>query len=162
METRRDAARVRAWAARLGQTLIEHRRQESTHSVLAPLEETLSAAFAELTGHANRRVFLDADLGIAGIGANRESAHAFAGLSQGAREQLLLCLRVAVARELSRGERQTLWLDDALVNTDAFRQERVLDLLSGLAGEAQVVLLTCHPERHRGVGHPLALAPVPA
>ena len=72
-----------------------------------------------------REVFLDDQLQIAGIGRTRNASHAFDLLSQGAREQLLLCLRIAVAQELAVDEPQVLILDDVLVNTDALRQERV-------------------------------------
>ncbi len=97
-------------------------------------------------------MFLDESLGISGLGRARDSAYAFGSLSQGAKEQLLLCLRVAAAQEVAAEEPQVLILDDALVSTDSARQERVLDLLSGAAGRLQVVVLTCHPERYRGIG----------
>ncbi|MGC1481755.1 MAG: hypothetical protein WA771_14740, partial [Chthoniobacterales bacterium] len=149
---RRDAARARGWSARIAATLIEHRKQAATRAVLTPLEDRLSAAFAMLSGREDRRVFLDENLQIVGLGREREAAHPFETLSQGAKEQLLLCLRIAVATELASDEPQVLILDDVLVNTDAVRQERVLDSLSSKAGDLQVVILTCHPERYRGIG----------
>lgn len=75
----------------------------------------------------------------------------------GAREQLLLCLRIAVAQELAVTEPQVLILDDVLVNTDPVRQERVLETLAAVANRLQVIILTCHPDRYRGVGNTLAL-----
>ncbi|MGB8481300.1 MAG: metallophosphoesterase [Acidobacteriaceae bacterium] len=53
---------------------------------------------------------------------------------------------------LSEQERQSLILDDVLVNTDPIRQERVLDLLQNAARDIQILVLTCHPDRYRGVG----------
>lgn len=150
---RRDAARAKAWAARIAHTLIEHRKQAATKAVLTPLEQRLTAAFAELTGDRTREVFLDERLQIAGIGRTRDATHPFDLLSQGAKEQLLLCLRIAVAQELATSEPQVLILDDVLVNTDSVRQERILDVLSALATQLQVVVLTCHADRYRGLGH---------
>lgn len=149
---RRDAARTRGWAARISHDLIGNRKQAATRAVLSPLEDRLSAAFASLTGNADRRVFLDDSLQVVGIGRSRDAVHSFESLSQGAREQLLLCLRIAVAQELATESPQTLILDDVLVNTDAVRQERVLDLLGTLAVDLQILILTCHPDRYRGVG----------
>lgn len=149
---RRDAARSRGWSARLAQTLLDRHQQAATRAVLAPLEDRLSAAFARLTGATERRVFLDERLQVAGIGRERDAVHAFELLSQGAREQLLLCLRLAVAQELATDEPQSLILDDVLVNTDPVRQERVLDLLGTLSGGLQILILTCHPDRYRGIG----------
>lgn len=158
---RRDAARTKGSAARIAQTLIDHRKQAATKAVLTPLEQRLSAAFAELTGDRKREVFLDDRLQIAGIGRTREASHAFELLSQGAKEQLLLCLRIAVAQELATSEPQVLILDDVLVNTDSVRQERVLDVLSALAANLQVIVLTCHADRYRGAGRSIGFTPIP-
>lgn len=156
---RRDAARSRGWAARIAHDLIEFRKQAATRAVLSPLEDRLTTAFARLSGNPDRRVFLDDNLQIAGLGRTREALYAFESLSQGAREQLLLCLRIAVAQELATEEPQTLILDDVLVNTDSVRQERVLDLLGTLASNLQILILTCHPDRYRGVGRQFSLEP---
>lgn len=155
---RRDAARTQGWCTRIAHDLIEHRKQAATKAVLTPLESRLTTAFAELTGVTDREVFLDENLQIAGIGRTRESAHAFEGLSQGAKEQLLLCLRLAVAQELAAEEPQVLILDDVLVNTDKVRQERILDVLGAQAERLQILILTCHPDRYRGVGQSVSLA----
>lgn len=120
--------------------------------MLTPLEQRLTAAFAELTGDRAREVFLDERLQITGIGRTRGESHAFDLLSQGAKEQLLLCLRIAVAQELATAEPQVLILDDVLANTDRVRQERVLDVLSALSTKLQLIVLTCHADRYRGSG----------
>ncbi len=155
---RRDTARSQAWCARVAHDLIEHRKQAATKAVLTPLENRLTTAFAELTGDPARKVFLDERLQVAGIGRTREETHTFDQLSQGAKEQLLLCLRLAVAQELATDEPQVLILDDVLVNTDPVRQERVLDVLGSQAVRLQILILTCHPDRYRGVGLPVAMA----
>jgi len=155
---RRDAARSQAWCARVAHDLIEHRKQAATKAVLTPLENRLTTAFAELTADSTRQVFLDQHLQIAGIGRTREEAYAFDQLSQGAKEQLLLCLRLAVAQELATDEPQVLILDDVLVNTDPIRQERILDVLGAQADRLQILILTCHPDRYRGVGEAVSIS----
>lgn len=155
---RRGAARACGWSARVAHDLIEHRKQAATKAVLAPLEQRLTTAFAELTGDTARQVFLDERLQIAGIGRARDESYAFDQLSQGAKEQLLLCLRLAVAQELATDEPQVLILDDVLVNTDPVRQDRILDVLGAQAGRLQILILTCHPDRYRGLGQPITIA----
>ena len=148
-------ARARSRAARLVHDLIERRKQAATRAVLAPLQERLSARFAEVSGERDRRIFLDESLTVRGLGRKDGELVPFAELSQGAKEQLLLCLRLAIAEELAaKGEGpQCLILDDVLVNTDAARQRRVLDLLTHAAeGGLQILICTCHPDRYRGVG----------
>lgn len=154
---RRDAARARGWSARIAHDLIEHRKQAATKAVLTPLEQRLTTAFAELTGDRSREVFLDEHLQVHGIGRTRDETHAFENLSQGAKEQLLLCLRLAVAQELAADEPQVLILDDVLVNTDSVRQERILDVLAAHAARLQILVLTCHPDRYRGLGEALLI-----
>ncbi|HEX8372701.1 MAG TPA: hypothetical protein VF585_07975 [Chthoniobacterales bacterium] len=151
----RNAARDLGRAARIAHDLIHHRKQAATKAVLAPLEDRLSSAFADLTGNTSRRVFLDDHLQIAGLGRTRDALYPFDNLSQGAREQLLLCLRLSVAQELATDEPQILILDDVLVNTDTVRQERILDLLGSLGSSLQILILTCHPDRYRGLGYPV-------
>ncbi|MEW5913716.1 MAG: AAA family ATPase [Thermodesulfobacteriota bacterium] len=66
-------------------------------------------------------------------------------LSRGTRDQLYLCLRLALAQEMTAGhEPLPLILDDPLVNFDDERLAAALDLLCALAQERQVLLLTCH------------------
>ncbi len=149
---RERRARDKGWSHRIVHDLIELRKTQATREVLRPLEDRLSGAFADITGEPERRVFLGDDLGIRGIGNSPDALIPFHQLSQGAKEQLLLCLRVAVASELAESEAQVLILDDVLVNTDASRRERIMDLLASLERRVQVVILTCHPDWYRGVG----------
>ena len=153
-------ARARSRAARLVHDLIERRKQAATRAVLAPLQERLGARFAEVSGERDRRIFLDESLVVRGLGRKDGELVSFADLSQGAKEQMLLCLRLAIAEELAaKGEGpQCLVLDDVLVNTDAARQRRVLDLLTHAAeGGLQILVCTCHPDRYRGVGEVIEL-----
>lgn len=150
-------ARDRGEAARLVHDLLIYHQQAATRLVLGPLEEKLSWAFAEISGDQHRRVFLDETLQIHGVGGNEQELVPFDHLSQGAKEQLLLCLRLAAARELAKTEPQLVVLDDGLVNTDPIRQKAVLDLLQQTAQELQILVLTCHPERYLGIGTPLSL-----
>jgi chromosome segregation ATPase len=155
---RSEAERIRreGWALRLAAELIERREQSAIQTVLGPLEDRLSAVFAELTGRGDRRVFFDEHLAVRGIGRREDELIPFTDLSRGAREQLLLALRAAIALELAKKEPPCLILDDVLVHTDPMRQRNVLDYLQTLSGQVQIVILTCHAERYRGVGKMIA------
>jgi DNA repair exonuclease SbcCD ATPase subunit len=144
-------------AARFLVGLIDYRKKAAVRTVLKPLEDQLSATFAEITGDHQRQVYLDENLQVAGIGRKRDESIAFAQLSQGAQEQLLLALRAAVALELAKNGPQILILDDVLVNTDATRQENVLDFIQNVAQHVQVLIVTCHAERYRGIGRSIGI-----
>jgi hypothetical protein len=156
-QERESHAKKSGWASRLAHDLIEYRKSEATRAVLKPLEDRLSGVFAEVTGDEHRRVFLGDRLDILGVGRSADELVPFRLLSQGAKEQLLLCLRLAVATELAESEPHVLILDDVLVNTDRSRQERILDLLAGIEDKVQIMILTCHPEWYRGVGKTIHL-----
>lgn len=64
-------------------------------------------------------------------------------LSQGARDQLYLALRLALVELLSAREPQPLFLDDPFVHFDAARKERALMIVKEFAGRHQVILFTC-------------------
>lgn len=145
-------AQRRGWAARLLHDLIERRKQSATRAVLTPLQDQLSSTFAQLTGQPSRKVFLDDTLQIRGVGRSEQELLQFDLLSQGAKEQLILALRLAVATAVNQNDRQLLVLDDVLVNTDPVRQGRVIDLLQNAAQHLQILILTCHADRYRGIG----------
>jgi len=63
---------------------------------------------------------------------------------------MLLLARLALAHFLSADERQLVVLDDALVNSDGPRRERILSLLAEAADQRlQLVILTCHPDMYQ-------------
>jgi DNA repair exonuclease SbcCD ATPase subunit len=80
-------------------------------------------------------------------------------LSQGARDQVYLSVRLALVELVSRGEPQPVFLDDPFVHFDPERRARALDVVREFARTHQVVLFTCDP-RYRDAGERLIeLAP---
>jgi len=80
-----------------------------------------------------------------------EEAVTLENLSGGEQEQLYLATRLALAEVLAREERQLVVLDDVLTATDSGRLARVMAVLDEAAERLQVLILTCHPERYRGL-----------
>lgn len=66
-------------------------------------------------------------------------------LSRGTREQLWLCLRLALAEDLARDRPLPLLVDDLLGTSDPERSRHVAEVLAEVAGNQQVWLFTCHP-----------------
>ena len=87
-------------------------------------------------------------------GIRREStAEPFADLSIGTREQLAVLVRLAYADLLSeQGIPVTVILDDALVNSDDERRDRMKAILFQAAKRYQVLVLTCHEREYRDAG----------
>lgn len=67
-------------------------------------------------------------------------------LSTGTQEQIFVALRLALVDQLDDDNvKLPLVLDEVLVNWDADRRGRGLDLLQATAGHRQIFLFTCHP-----------------
>ena len=67
-------------------------------------------------------------------------------LSQGTKEQVYLALRLSIIGHLDTGrERLPLFMDETLVNWDAWRRDRAFGILERVAEERQVFIFTCHP-----------------
>ncbi len=87
-------------------------------------------------------------------GIRRENtAEPFADLSIGTREQLAVLVRLAYADLLSeQGMPVTVILDDALVNSDDERRDRMKAILYQAAKRYQILVLTCHEREYRDAG----------
>jgi hypothetical protein len=79
----------------------------------------------------------------------------FASLSSGAREQLCILGRLACAAIVSPTAEHAgvpVIIDDALGYSDAGRLARLGAAFSAATRNCQVIILTCAPERYRGIG----------
>jgi len=95
---------------------------------------------------------LDDNVNLNGIkrGQTRED---FDHLSLGTREQLAVLLRLAFADVLAeRGVPSMVVLDDALVNSDDDRRERMKHILYQADQNYQILFLTCHGAQYRDIG----------
>lgn len=100
--------------------------------------------FSQITGQAQRRVELDSDFAVGLRGEKGQPIHP-AQLSQGARDQLYLSLRLAIADLLAEDVRLPFILDDPFVNCDSERLERIRQALLKVAESRQIWLLTHNP-----------------
>ena len=109
------------------------------------LAEKAAALFGALTAGRYDEITLARDLSAktrrAGDAVGREADF----LSQGARDQLYLALRLAVCSlVLPEDKACPIVLDDALAAFDQERMGRALELLKTVAEKRQVLLFTCH------------------
>jgi uncharacterized protein YhaN len=101
------------------------------------------------------------DVSSGGAGAAVPGRVDTAALSQGARDQIYLAVRLALVDLLSGGEAQPVFLDDPFVHFDPDRRARALDLVREFALKHQVVIFTCDP-RFREAGARLVELPARA
>ncbi len=120
------------------------------------LEERATEIFREITRTPARAIGLDDSFAIRIV---EEDGHACVArqLSQGARDQLALALRLAVAELLTEGRQPPLLLDDPFLAFDEERLAVMRETLSRLAETRQIILLS-HRQDLRDWGAPVTPA----
>ena len=138
-----------AWKL-LRDTLREAERK-ARETFLAPVRERLQPYLKLL--FPSTHLLLDEDgLEIKSL-RRGEVEEPFTSLSIGAREQIAVLARLALADLLrEKGRPVALILDDALVNCDDDRFRRMGTALRRAAEHVQILALTCHEARYRMLG----------
>ncbi len=82
------------------------------------------------------------------LGISRQGGvHKSDCFSEGYRDMLDICMRLALSDALYDGEKPMLILDDPFVNLDDERVTNALQMLQKLAQNRQIIYLTCHNSR---------------
>jgi DNA repair exonuclease SbcCD ATPase subunit len=164
LEDEHEAVERRAEAALLLFDVLDRHRAEAKARYLGPLRAEIERLGRVVFGPSlsvelDPETFQVVKRTLEGVTVPYDS------LSTGAKEQLCLLSRLACARLVARqatspggeGGPQTdtgvpVLIDDALGYSDPDRLERLGAVLAEAGRDAQVVVLTCVPERYRAVG----------
>jgi len=143
---------VRAEAAKLLFETLDACRTEVEKEYFAPLRDEAENLLSTFFRSRDVSIQFGSDFDI--VKLTRKSAGGFSPdqLSFGAREQLSLILRLAMARLLARSEPQPVYLDEALTDTDDDRFEAMATLLQQVGRDVQIIVNTCHKNRFRRIG----------
>ncbi len=153
-ETRLKTMTLEAEAARLLFNTLSQAQRETRDRWLAPVRER-SAPYLRLIEAESSIVLHDETFEIDQVVRNGV-AEPFGGLSVGAREQIAVITRVALADILREaGQESCIVLDDALVNTDEGRLERMHLILHKAAANQQIMVLTCRERDFLQLGAPI-------
>ena len=154
LEDQFESEELRVEAIRLLHDTLTLCQAETLSAVIGPVEAAATRTMQRITGERLGRLKLgesfEPEVVIPGISG--EPVALAGGLSGGEREQIHLATRLALADLLAKEERQLVVFDDVLAATDAGRLARVLTILEEAAQRLQILILTCHPERYRGLG----------
>jgi len=138
--------RLEAYAAnRIAERLLDDLHEDYIERTTGPLLDTASEIFERITGGDYTQVesfdeFDDLDFAaILKDGREQRTSE----LSRATAEQLFLSVRLARIQHADKP--LPVMLDDSLTNFDAEHLGRTLDVVSNLAADTQVFLLTCHP-----------------
>ena len=146
-----SVARRAAAAVRLHTTLARH-RDEVRRAYVAPFRREVERLARIVFGPS---LGLEVDQGLRIVARTLNGVTVpFEALSSGAKEQLGLCARLAVAALVDAQDGVPVMIDDALGHSDPARLERLAAVFTAATTGAthQVVVLTCSPARYRGIG----------
>jgi len=152
LKSRIQRERLRMDATKLLYDTVTSCKAAIVAAVAAPVERTATHMLNRIAGPRLGTVRLTENF--VPVGVRPEIAPEpveLTNLSGGEQEQLFLIIRLALGQVLGKEERQLVVLDDVLNATDTGRLARVLNLLEECADRLQIVILTCHPERYRGL-----------
>ena len=138
----------RAQAARYLRELLLKHRDAARQRYAAPFVDALSQLARTVYG-GDITFELDEDLRVTARTQDKETVN-LASLSGGAREQLAILTRFAIA-QLVGAESVPVIVDDALGSTDAHRLQLMATLFSHVGRDNQVLVFTCMPERYSRV-----------
>jgi len=143
---------LRILAIRLIYETLSHCRAEAIAGIVGPVEKVATKTLHRIAGR--RLGYLKVGEGFEPVNVLpeiSESSVSLDSVSGGEKEQIYLATRLALAEVIAKDERQLVVLDDVLTSSDAGRLARVMNILEEVAQNLQVLVLTCHPERYRGL-----------
>jgi hypothetical protein len=145
---------LEATAARLLHETLVDAQKESKDRWLGPVRERVRP-YLKLLQPDSDIVLNEDTMEIESLVRNGRS-EPFTGLSVGAREQVAVVTRLALADMLlSAGQPSAVILDDALVNTDEGRLERMHLVLQKASDALQILVLTCRERDFVQLGAPI-------
>lgn len=142
----------RARAARHLHTALNRHRDNAHRAYVRPYTRALEALGRQVYG-ADFTVTVDEDLSLSARSLGGVTVP-FTELSGGAKEQLGILARLAVARLVDPTQGVPVVIDDALGYSDPQRLQQmgsVLGSATGAGADVQVILLTCTPERYAAI-----------
>lgn len=149
-QKRQSRLERQATAINLLRTTVLKHKEESQRKYVAPFKEQIERLGRLVFGH-GLSVEVSEDLEIISRTLNEQTVP-FESLSGGTKEQLALIGRLAVATLVDSDSGAPVVLDDAFGFADAQRLNALNVILGTVGQSAQVILLTCQPDRFARLG----------
>lgn len=152
LQERLEREKLHADAIRLLYDTLCRRKRELMESLVGPVQRRAMQTLSRITGSRFEGLAISDTFELSGIvPRNVSEPVSLEQLSGGEREQAYFAVRLALADIATQGQRQLVVLDDVFTFTDTARLARIVQILEEAAERFQIVMLTCHPERYRGL-----------
>lgn len=129
-------------------------KREARAAYLAPLQQEVKALMRRFAAFGDAHVEFGDNFELSGISRSAEGEISFDQLSGGAKEQLGLFIRIAMAKLVANEQPHPLFLDEILAETDDDRFEAMATILREISNDLQLIVTTCHKSRYRRLGIP--------
>jgi len=147
-----DRLERQAEAAKLLYETLTEKRSEARKKYLAPLREKVEDLLGRFFSAETTAVEFDEECGLRTLSRSTDGSFEFDQLSTGAKQQISVLIRLAMARLIAEERPHPVVLDDALSDTDPERFESNANILRSVARDMQIIMTTCHHDRHRRLG----------
>ena len=127
----------------MAQTAIEEAHESMRGNVSPILTAKASELFKCMTGGKYNGLYVDNELKLSFLEEGSSEYRSIEFLSSGAADAAYLALRITLTEYLYE-EKPTLIFDDAFSRLDDERLSKVCELLTAIASEYQIIVLTCH------------------
>lgn len=144
-----DRVRARAHAVQLLREVMTRHRDNTRLRYVEPFRAEVERLGRTVFGP-TFEVEVDGDLQIRNRTLNGCTV-SYESLSGGAREQLGIVARMAVAALVAKEDTVPVMIDDALGFSDPDRLARMGEMFELAGADGQVIVLTCSPERYSGI-----------
>lgn len=125
--------------------LAETKNNYRDKYMLRIMDQT-SDFFSILTNNAYAHVFAPTKERLIQVESADRLRYSASELSQGTRDQLYIALRLAISEVMSDSHHMPFIIDDAFVHFDDSRMEQMINLITAISANRQVILFTCKKE----------------
>ena len=147
-----DRLERQAEAAKLLYETLTEKRAEARRQYLAPLRDEAEDLLGRFFGSERATVEFGDSFGVERFSRPENGTFPFDQLSAGAKQQLSVLTRLSMAKLIAEQRPHPVFLDDALSDTDPERFDAMADILRSVARKMQIIMTTCHHDRHRRLG----------
>lgn len=154
LSERHEKEQVRAESYKLLKEALDQQYRLALSAVVGPIQEEVKHSLSYVTGFLHEDVELNEYLFPTRLGERgfEDISLEFNDGSSGLKEVLALCVRLAIAKHLSRRDSQCLILDDPFVHVSSDRSNKMIELINEAIKEygLQAIVFTHRPMEFAG------------
>ncbi|ASK60877.1 hypothetical protein CFK37_00960 [Virgibacillus phasianinus] len=144
LENAQLAKVVKRWAVlKTAKEIVVETKNKYRDKYMSRIVEQTSDYFGILTNYAYLHVYAPKRDQVFQVESASRLRYTVDELSQGTKDQLFIALRLAISEVMSDTHHMPFIIDDAFVHFDDIRSSRMMQLITSIAKNRQVLLFTC-------------------